>query len=72
MDKSIIVAPLRLCVFALILLVICGPTPAQSVRVGVRKLSTPIPKACEGVTPADIEGRLDIAALKRGQVSTEE
>ena len=65
MDKSIIVAPLRLCVFALILRVICGPTPAQSVRVGVRKLSTPIPKACEGVTPADIKGRLDIAALKR-------
>ena len=50
MDKSIIVAPLRLCVFALILLVICGPTPAQSVRVGVRKLSTTIPKACEGDT----------------------
>ena len=50
MDKSIIVAPLRLCVFALILRVICGPTPAQSVRVGVRKLSTTIPKACEGDT----------------------
>jgi hypothetical protein len=65
MDKSIVLAPLRLCVFALIPLVICGPTPAQSVRVGVRKLATPIPKACEGVTPADIEGRLDIAALKK-------
>jgi len=48
-----------------ILLAICGSAPAQGVRVGVSKLATPIPKACEAVVPADIEGRIDIAALKK-------
>ena len=39
------------------------PVAGQNARVDVAKHLTPIPKACESVTPAAIEGTVDIAAL---------
>ncbi|MEP7272919.1 MAG: hypothetical protein ABI882_15565 [Acidobacteriota bacterium] len=48
-----------------ILLALFSPGLAQTVRVGVSKLASPIPKACEGVVPAQIEGPLDVIALTK-------
>ena len=45
-----------------ILLMICEAARAQGIRVSVNKLPA-IPKVCEALVPADIDGHLDIPAL---------
>lgn len=53
------------CVCKAILLgtILTAPLVAQNARVEVSKRSTAIPKSCESVVPATIEGRVDVTAL---------
>ena len=56
---------LSTCVCKAILLgtILTVPLVAQNARVEVSKRLTAIPKSCESVVPATIEGRVDVAAL---------
>ena len=58
---------LSTCVCKAILLgtILTVPLVAQDARVDVSKRSTAIPKSCESVVPATIEGSVDVAALVR-------
>src|SRR5437667_10914108 len=52
-----------LCTLILLTLLCCLPIFAQNASVTVGKRASRIPKACEGVVPASIEGTVDIPAL---------
>jgi hypothetical protein len=53
----------NLCVLIFLMLLCCLPTFAQNASVTVGKRASRIPKVCEGVVPASIEGTVDIPAL---------
>jgi hypothetical protein len=42
-----------------------SPTAAQNMSVDISMRAAKIPKVCQSVVPASIEGRLDITALTR-------
>src|SRR5690349_4122819 len=52
-----------LCTLTLLMLLPALPSFAQNAQVVVNKQAGRIPKACEGVVPASIEGTVDIPAL---------
>src|SRR6266550_2958122 len=54
---------LNLCALILLTLWCCLPTFAQNTSVTLGKRASRIPKACEGIVPASIEGTVDIPAL---------
>jgi hypothetical protein len=53
----------RLCHLILLMLLPAMPVLAQGAQVSIQKHVGPIPKDCEGVVPASIEGAVDIPAL---------
>ena len=53
----------RVCKAVLLATILTVPLVAQNARVDVAKRSTAIPKSCESVVPATIEGSVDVAAL---------
>src|SRR6266850_535695 len=53
----------NLCALILLTLLCCLPIFAQNASVTLGKRASRIPKSCEGVVPASIEGTVDIPAL---------
>src|SRR5262245_45548393 len=54
-----------LCNLAQLILLSALPTLAQNAQVSIETHVGPIPKSCESVVPASIEGTVDIPALVR-------
>src|SRR2546430_7169422 len=51
------------CKAVLLATILTVPLVAQDARIDVSKHSTAIPKSCESLVPATIEGRVDVTAL---------